>query len=80
MAAPWNKLTGSASGDLGMGIGMSTGVAGGLGNQLGQQVEDMTDEEKLRKRLGLSVTQQGGSLNGSLAVQSLFGGFNGRQS
>lgn len=71
-----NRLTGSASGDLG--IGMSTGVAGGLGNQLSQQVADETDEEKLRKRLGLSVTQQGGSLNGSMAVQSLFGGFNGR--
>jgi hypothetical protein len=52
----------------------------GLGNQLSKQVADETDEEKLRKRLGLSVTQQGGSLNGSLAVQSLFGGFSGRLS
>lgn len=76
MAGAFNRLTGSASGDLG--IGMSTGVAAGLGNQLSQQVGDETDEEKLRKRLGLSVTQQGGSLNGSMAVQSLFGGFSGR--
>jgi hypothetical protein len=70
--AGFNRLTGSASGDLG--IGMSTGVAGGLGDALGQQVGDMTEEEKLRKRLGLSVTQQ----SGSLAVQSLFGGMSGR--
>jgi hypothetical protein len=58
----------------------ATGVAspsagsntGGLGNQLSQQVADETDEERLRKRLGLSVLQQGGVM--SPAGQSLFGG------
>lgn len=69
--SPYNRLTGSATGDLG--IGMSTGVSG-LGDMLSKQVGEETDEEKLRKKLGLSATQQGGSL----AVQSLFGNVNGR--
>jgi hypothetical protein len=65
-----NRLTGPTAD---FGIGMSTGV-GGLGDMLSQQVGEETDEEKLRRRLGLSVTQQ----SGSLAVQSLFGGAGGR--
>jgi hypothetical protein len=48
----------------------AVGNTGGLGNQLSQQVGDEVDEEKLRKRLGLSVTQQGSSP----AMQSLLGG------
>jgi hypothetical protein len=46
------------------------GNTGGLGDQLGQQVGDEVDEEKLRRRLGLSVTQGGASP----AMQSLLGG------
>lgn len=62
-----NRLTGSSTGDLGL------GGNGGLGDMLSNQVGEETDEEKLRRRLGLSVTQQ----PGSLAVQSLFGGRSG---
>jgi hypothetical protein len=49
------------------------GATGGLGNQLSQQVVDETDEEKLRKRLGFSVTQSGAA-GMSPASRSLFGG------
>jgi hypothetical protein len=62
----------------------ATGVAspavsgsGGLGNQLGQQVNDETDEEKLRRKLGFSVLQQGGAGMMSPAGRSLFGGLVG---
>lgn len=73
----FNRLGGSASNDLGIGMmsaGRSMTAGSGLGDALGKQVSDMTDEEKLRRRLGLSVTQS----SGSLAVQSLFGGVGGR--
>lgn len=40
----------------------------GLGSNLQQQVTDETEEEKRRKRLGLSVRA-----NGSASVQQLFG-------
>lgn len=46
-----------------------TGVAAtdlGLGNSLGQQVKDETDEEKKKKKLGLSALQ-------SPAAQMLLG-------
>jgi hypothetical protein len=46
----------------------SPGSSGGLGDQLSQQVGEETDEEKRRRQLGLSVTQQ------SPAMQSLLGG------
>jgi hypothetical protein len=45
----------------------AVGNTGGLGDMLGQQVADETDEEKLRRRLGFSVTQ-----GASPAMQSLF--------
>jgi hypothetical protein len=55
-----------------------TGVAavspvssGGLGDMLSNQVTDETDEEKLRRKMGLSVTQSGASP----AMQSLLGVF-----
>jgi hypothetical protein len=59
----------------------ATGVAsspvsntGGLGDQLNKQVADETDEEKLRRKLGFSVLQQGGAGMMSPAGRSLFGG------
>jgi hypothetical protein len=61
----------------------ATGVAsspvsgsGGLGNQLSQQVGDETEEERLRKRLGFSVTQSGAA-GMSPASRALFGGLVG---
>jgi hypothetical protein len=48
----------------------SPGNTGGLGDLLNQQVGDETDEEKRRRQLGLSVTQQGGSP----AMTALLGG------
>jgi hypothetical protein len=48
----------------------SPGNTGGLGDQLSQQVGEETDEEKLRRKMGLSVTQSGASP----AMQSLLGG------
>ena len=67
-------LTGVAATDLTMGLGSRIpGALGGLGDELRRQVGDETEDEKLRKRLGLSITQ-----SGSLAVQSLFGGAGGR--
>ena len=45
----------------------------GLGDMLNKQVADETDEEKLRKRLGFSVTQSGAA-GMSPASRSLFGG------
>jgi hypothetical protein len=48
----------------------SPGNTGGLGDQLSQQVGDETDEEKLRRRLGFSVTQSGASP----AMTALLGG------
>jgi hypothetical protein len=48
----------------------SPGNSGGLGDQLSQQVGEETDEEKLRRRLGLSVTQSGASP----AMSALLGG------
>lgn len=56
----------------GMGSNL-TGVATmdlGLGNQLPQQVSDETEEEKRKKRLGLSALQ-------SPAAQMLLGGMGG---
>jgi hypothetical protein len=61
-----------------------TGVAsvdadnpGGAGDLLRNQVTDETDEEKLRRKLGLSVTQSAGALSGlagaSPAGKALFG-------
>jgi hypothetical protein len=51
----------------------AVGNAGaGLGDMLGKQVADETDEEKLRRRLGVSALQQGGVL--SPAGRSLFAG------
>jgi hypothetical protein len=62
----------------------ATGVAsspvsgsGGLGDQLNKQVADETDEEKLRRKLGFSVLQQGGAGMMSPAGRSLFGGLVG---
>jgi hypothetical protein len=52
----------------------AVGNTGGLGNQLSQQVTDETEEEKLRKRLGLSVMQSGAAGVLSPAGKSLFGG------
>jgi hypothetical protein len=52
---------------------VGVGNTGGLGDQLGQQVADETDEEKLRKRLGFSVTQSGAA-GMSPASRALFGG------
>jgi hypothetical protein len=46
----------------------SPGTTGGLGDQLSQQVGEETDEEKLRRKLGLSVMQ-----SASPAMQSLLG-------
>ena len=54
----------------------NTGTNAGLGNQLSQQVADETDEEKLRRRLGFSVLQQGSAGAMSPAGRSLFGGLN----
>jgi hypothetical protein len=51
----------------------SAGVSnntGGLGDQLSQQVGEETDEEKLRRKMGLSVTQSGASP----AMTALLGG------
>jgi hypothetical protein len=57
------------------GVALSpVGNTGGLGNQLSQQVADETDEEKLRRKLGFSVLQQGGAGMMSPAGRSLFGG------
>jgi hypothetical protein len=50
----------------------AAGNTGGLGDMLGKQVGDETEEEKLRRRLGVSVLQQGGVM--SPAGRSLFGG------
>ncbi len=73
MAAKYTQsLTGSVTADLG--IGMATPGAGNLGGALQDQVKEETDDEKLRRRLGLSATQNGGSL----AVQSIFGGIGER--
>jgi hypothetical protein len=52
---------------------VGVGNTGGLGNQLSQQVTDETDEEKLRRKLGFSVLQQGAA-GMSPASRSLFGG------
>jgi hypothetical protein len=63
----------SAAGQaLGFGrTGIAAASSGGLGDQLSQQVGEETDEEKLRRRLGLSLTQSGAA--GSPAARSLFG-------
>jgi hypothetical protein len=67
-------LTGVASADLSLSnlLGGLRGnmSLGGLGDALREQVGEETEEERRRKRLGLSATQQ----TGSLAVQNLFGG------
>jgi hypothetical protein len=53
------------------GVQSSTyGNLGGLGDLLNRQVGDETEEEKLRKRLGMSATQ-------SPAAQALLGGLFG---
>jgi hypothetical protein len=59
-------------GSTNLGIGMSVPGAG-LGDQLRNQVSEETDEEKLRRKLGLSVTQSGAP-GISPAGKSLFGG------
>ena len=69
-------LTGVASEDLSLaGLGRNTMNMGGLGDMLRKQRDDETEEEKRKRRLGLSKLQQ----TGSLAVQSLCGpgGFGG---
>lgn len=40
------------------GVASAAPSTGGLGDQLSQQVGEETDEEKLRRKLGLSVTQR----------------------
>ena len=57
-------LSGVATTDLTMGLGDASS-----GNALRDQVGAETEEERRRRLLGLSVTQQ----TGSLAAQSLFG-------
>jgi hypothetical protein len=50
------------------------------GDVLQRQVKDETEEEKLRRRLGLLPTQSGSALNlanGSPAMKALFGGLGG---
>jgi hypothetical protein len=50
------------------------GNTGGLGNQLSQQVNDETEEEQRRRKLGLSVLQSSSAGVLSPAGRSLFGG------
>jgi hypothetical protein len=71
-SAAGQALNFGATGVASPAVGNSAG--GGLGNQLSQQVADETDEEKLRRKLGFSVLQQGNAGMMSPAGRSLFGG------
>jgi hypothetical protein len=60
-------LSGVAATDLTMGMGSARFM--GAGDALRGQVDELTEEEKRKRALGLSTMQQ----TGSMAVSSLFG-------